>query len=70
LHLALANRPVVGAAFAAGDIGQEAATAICAAIDTLPGEVPASMNTQIEELLVDVARDEGEPKPSCSGRWR
>ena len=59
LHRALANRPVVGAAFAAGDIGQEAATAVCAAIDTLPGGVPAAMNTDIEELLVDIARDEG-----------
>jgi len=59
LHQALANRPVVGAAFAAGDIGLDAATAVCSAIDTLPGGVPAAMNTQIEELLVDVARDEG-----------
>ncbi len=59
LHHALANRPVVGAAFRAGDIGCEAATAVCAAIDTLPGGVPAALHTEIEVLLVDIARDEG-----------
>jgi hypothetical protein len=59
LHQALANRPVVGAAFSAGDIGSEAATVVCSAIDTLPGGVPAAMNTDIEGLLVDIARDEG-----------
>jgi hypothetical protein len=59
LHHALANRPVVDAAFSAGDIGLDAATAVCSAIDTLPGGVPAAMNTEIEELLVDTARDEG-----------
>src|SRR5450755_2502410 len=59
LHQALTSRPVVGAAFGAGDIGLEAATAVCSAIDTLPGGVPAAMYTQIEELLVDTARDEG-----------
>jgi hypothetical protein len=59
LHHALANRPVVSAAFSAGDIGSEAATAVCAAIDMLPGGVPMSMHTEIEVLLVDIARDEG-----------
>jgi Domain of unknown function (DUF222)/HNH endonuclease len=59
LHHALATRPVVGAAFNAGDIGFETATVVCSAIDALPGGVPAAMNTQIEELLVDIARDEG-----------
>jgi hypothetical protein len=59
LHRALATRPVVGAAFDCGDIGLEAATAVCSAIDTLPGGVPAAMNAEIEVLLVDVARDEG-----------
>jgi hypothetical protein len=59
LHQALVTRPVVDAAFSAGDIGLDAATAVCSAIDTLPGGVPAALNTQIEELLVDTARDEG-----------
>jgi hypothetical protein len=59
LHRALATRPVVGAAFSAGDIGSEAATVVCSAIDTLPGGVPAALNTEIEVLLVDTARDEG-----------
>ena len=59
LHRALATRPVVDAAFSAGDIGLDAATAVCAAIDTLPGGVPMSMHTEIEVLLVDIARDEG-----------
>lgn len=59
LHLGLANRPLVGAAFNAGDIGFEAASVVCSAIDALPAGVPTAMNTQIEELLVDIARDEG-----------
>jgi hypothetical protein len=59
LHHALASRPVVGAAFSAGDIGFEAATVVCSAIDALPGGVPAALNTEIEVLLVDIARDEG-----------
>ncbi len=59
LHRALATRPVVAAAFSAGDIGVEAATVVCSSIDALPGGVPAAMNTQIEQLLVDIARDEG-----------
>ena len=59
LHRALTTRPVVGVAFSAGDIGVEAATTVCAAIDTLPGGVPAALNTDIEVLLVDIARDEG-----------
>ena len=59
LHQALTNRPIVAAAFSTGDIGLEAATVVCSAIDTLPGGVPMSMNTEIEVLLVDIARDEG-----------
>ena len=59
LHHALTSRPVVAAAFSSGDIGPEAASAVCAAIDTLPGGVPAAMYTEIETLLVDTARDEG-----------
>ena len=59
LHRALAARPIVDAAFSCGDIGPDAATAVCAAIEGLPGGVPAALNTQIEQLLVEVARDEG-----------
>jgi hypothetical protein len=59
LHHALATRPVVGAAFSAGDIGSEAATVVCSAMDALPGGVPVALNTDIEVLLVDIARDEG-----------
>ncbi|HWF41900.1 MAG TPA: DUF222 domain-containing protein [Acidothermaceae bacterium] len=59
LHHALERRPVVDAAFSAGDIGQDAATVVCSAIDMLPGGVPAALNTEIEQLLVDTARDEG-----------
>jgi hypothetical protein len=50
---------VVSAAFSAGDIGLEAATVVCSAIEALPGGVPMSMHTEIEVLLVDIARDEG-----------
>ena len=59
LHHALARRPLVDAAFSAGDIGQDAAAVVCSAIDMLPGGVPAALNTDIEQLLVDTARDEG-----------
>jgi Domain of unknown function (DUF222) len=59
LHRALATRPVVDAAFSVGDIGLDAATVVCSAIESLPGGVPAALNTEIEELLVDIARDEG-----------
>jgi len=59
LHHALTRRPVVDAAFSAGDIGQDAATVVCSAIDMLPGGVPAALNAEIERLLVDTARDEG-----------
>jgi hypothetical protein len=59
LHRALANRLVTSAAFGAGDISVDAATAVCAAIDALPGGVPAALTTDIEVLLVDTARGEG-----------
>jgi hypothetical protein len=59
LHHALARRPLVGAAFSAGDIGQDTASVVCSAMDRLPGGVPAALNTEIEQLLVDTARDEG-----------
>jgi hypothetical protein len=59
LHEALGRRPVVGAAFTAGDVGLAAAAAICGAVDGLPPAVPAALETEIESLLVDVARAEG-----------
>jgi hypothetical protein len=59
LHQALGRRPLVGAAFSAGDIAQDAATVICSAVDMLPGGVPAALTTDIEQLLLDTARDEG-----------
>ncbi len=59
LHQALGRRPLVGAAFGAGDIGQDTASVVCSAIDRLPGGVPAALNTEIEQLLIDTARDEG-----------
>jgi hypothetical protein len=43
LDRALARRPLVDAAFSSGDIGTEAATVVCSAIDMLPGGVPAAM---------------------------
>jgi hypothetical protein len=59
LHRKLANRPITATSFSAGDIGLEAAAAVCAAVDALPGGVPAALNTEIEQILVDTARDEG-----------
>jgi hypothetical protein len=59
LHRKLASRPRAATAFSTGDIGLDAATAVCAAVEALPGGVPAALNTEIEQLLVDTARDEG-----------
>jgi len=59
LHRKLTNRPITGTAFGTGDIGLEATTAVCATIDALPSGVPAALNTEIEQLLVDTAREEG-----------
>jgi hypothetical protein len=59
LHRELANRAITASAFSAGDIGLDAATAVCAAIEALPGDVPAALNDEIEQLLVDTAREEG-----------
>ncbi len=59
LHRALAARAITSHAFSAGDIGLDAATAVCAAIDALPSGVPAALNSEIEQLLVDTAREEG-----------
>jgi hypothetical protein len=59
LHRSLVTRPVTSAAISAGDISVDAATAVCAAIDALPGGVPAALTGDIEVLLVDAAREEG-----------
>jgi hypothetical protein len=59
LGRALGSHPATSDAFSAGDISQHAATAVCAAVDTLPGEVPAALTGRVEALLVDVAKDEG-----------
>ena len=58
-YLAWVRQLRADAAFRAGDIGLEAATVVCSSIDALPGGVPAALNTEIEVLLVDIARDEG-----------
>ena len=59
LHAGLACRPVTATAFAAGDISMDAAATVCAAMDQLPGDVPAALTSQVEALLVDTAREEG-----------
>jgi hypothetical protein len=59
LHAGLARRPATAAAFARGDISTDAAAAVCAALDQLPAAVPAALLGQVEQLLVEVARDEG-----------
>jgi hypothetical protein len=59
LHRSLGARPVATASFAAGDIGFDAAVAVCTAIEGLPPAVPATLVDTIETVLVDVARDEG-----------
>ena len=59
LHQQLAQRPVTAAAFAAGEISQDAAVAVCEAITALPASVPAALTGDVEELLVGVGRDEG-----------
>jgi hypothetical protein len=59
LHRSLVDRPATAAAFSAGDIGVDAAAAVCAAMHALPGGVPAALNNEIEVRLVETARDEG-----------
>jgi hypothetical protein len=59
LHRALGGRPLAAAAFAAGQIGTDAATAVCAAMESLPPAVPAALMSTVERLLVEVAREEG-----------
>ena len=59
LHRDLADRDITRAAFQAGDITIDAATAIVAAMTGLPAEVPAALTGDVEQLLVDTAREEG-----------
>jgi len=59
LHQLLGSRPVALAAFAAGEISHDVATAVCGAIEALPAGVPAALTAEIEELLVSTGRDEG-----------
>jgi Domain of unknown function (DUF222) len=59
LHHQLTDRPVTAAAFAAGQISQDAAMAVCEAVAALPGSVPAVLTGDVEALLVEVGRDEG-----------
>lgn len=59
LSVALRRRPATGTAFAAGDISMDAATAVCAALDSLPAAVPAALIGEVERLLVETAHDEG-----------
>src|SRR5450755_2743791 len=56
---ALESRPVTAAAFAAGEISMDAAGAVCTAIQALPPSVPAAMSTEVEDLLLATARQEG-----------
>ncbi|HEX7104853.1 MAG TPA: DUF222 domain-containing protein, partial [Acidothermaceae bacterium] len=59
LHAALSNRHATREAFAAGAIGQRSAVAVCEALDTLPAAVPAAMTGRVEELLLQVAAEDG-----------
>ncbi len=56
---ALESRPVTAAAFGAGEITMDAAAAVCTAIQALPSSVPAAMSTEVEDLLLATARQEG-----------
>jgi hypothetical protein len=56
---ALENRPSTSSAFDAGDITMDAAAAVCAAIEALPASVPAAITGEVEELLLETARNEG-----------
>lgn len=55
----LESRPLTAAAFAAGEITMASAQEVCAAIEALPPSVPAVVSGEVEELLVDTARQEG-----------
>ncbi len=59
LHAALGALPVAREAFIAGAISQSGAAAVCAAMESLPAEVPARLTAPVEQLLVAVAAEEG-----------
>ena len=59
LHPELADRDITRGAFQAGDITMDAATAVVAAMTSLPAAVPAALTGDVEQLLVETARDEG-----------
>jgi uncharacterized protein DUF222 len=59
LAAALQTRPATAAAFSAGEITMDAAGAVCAAMQALPASVPAAMSSEVEELLLATARQDG-----------
>jgi hypothetical protein len=59
LAQSLESRPLTAAAFAAGEINMAATQEVCAAIEALPASVPAVMSGEVEQLLLDTARQEG-----------
>ena len=59
LAQALETRPLTAAAFSAGEITMEAATAVCSATNALPPSVPAAMTAEVEELLIATAHQDG-----------
>jgi hypothetical protein len=59
LHAALGGLPVAREAFAAGEISQSGAAAVCTAMASLPPQLPARLTSPVEQLLVDVAAEEG-----------
>jgi len=59
LHAALGGLPVARGAFAAGEISQSGASAVCKAMASLPPQLPARLTVPVERLLVEVAAEEG-----------
>jgi Domain of unknown function (DUF222) len=59
LRQSLLSRPTTAGAFNAGEISFDSANAVCAAVEALPPAVPAMLYDEIEQLLVETARDEG-----------
>jgi hypothetical protein len=59
LHTALTSRDATREAFAAGLIGQRSAALVCEAVAGLPPQAPAAMTGRVEELLVQVAAEDG-----------
>ena len=57
LHAALGGLPAARDAFAAGEISQPGAAAVCKAMASLPPQLPARFTAPVEELLVEVAAD-------------